>query len=331
MSDKIKSLSLLLGPDFMTDIVDVETSDHARLSLQLAYNWHFRVDQESESDRVKLFSVPDFVGDVCKAIASRVRGTVASKAFDEFHRNSADIIRSAVFGSSTELLFPANNLVITGVDIQAVAPIDQRTQESLQKSVQLAIEITTKSQEAYARHEAERKAQVAQGQLERQKIEDEAAAESERVELLKLQAKTISVEATGQATAEAMAKADASLIAGKSEVEQAKLRANAQKIKLEAELEQLTLRQKAELEHKSKLVELELAKAEELANIETEKFKQVVDSIGAETIQAIAQAGPEMQAKLLQGLGLQGFMITDGNSPINLFNAANGMVGGAPE
>lgn len=164
-----------------------------------------------------------------------------------------------------------------------------------------------------------------------QKIEDEAAAESERVELLKLQAKTISVEATGQATAEAMAKADASLIAGKSEVEQAKLRANAQKIKLEAELEQLTLRQKAELEHKSKLVELELAKAEELANIETEKFKQVVDSIGAETIQAIAQAGPEMQAKLLQGLGLQGFMITDGNSPINLFNAANGMVGGAPE
>merc|ERR1711871_303756 len=134
------------------------------------------------------------------------------------------------------------------------------------------------------------------------------------------QAKTISVEATGQATAEAMAKADASLIAGKSEVEQAKLRANAQKIKLEAELEQLTLRQ-----------ESELAKAEELANIETEKFKQVVDSIGAETIQAIAQAGPEMQAKLLQGLGLQGFMITDGNSPINLFNAANGMVGGAPE
>lgn len=35
----IKSLCLLLGPDFMTDIVTVETSDHARLSLQLSYNW----------------------------------------------------------------------------------------------------------------------------------------------------------------------------------------------------------------------------------------------------------------------------------------------------
>lgn len=35
----IKSLCLLLGPDFCTDIITVETADHARLSLQLSYNW----------------------------------------------------------------------------------------------------------------------------------------------------------------------------------------------------------------------------------------------------------------------------------------------------
>ena len=35
----IKALCLLLGPDFCTDIVIVETADHARLSLQLSYNW----------------------------------------------------------------------------------------------------------------------------------------------------------------------------------------------------------------------------------------------------------------------------------------------------
>jgi major vault protein len=34
-----------------------------------------------------------------------------------------------------------------------------------------------------------------------------------------------------------------------------------------------------------------------------------------------------MQAKLLEGLGLKGYLITDGNSPINLFNTAQGMVG----
>jgi len=34
-----------------------------------------------------------------------------------------------------------------------------------------------------------------------------------------------------------------------------------------------------------------------------------------------------MKAKLLNGLGLKGFLITDGKNPINLFNTANGLVG----
>ncbi len=43
-------------------------------------------------------------------------------------------------------------------------------------------------------------------------------------------------------------------------------------------------------------------------------------------IKAIAQAGPEMQAKLLQSLGLQSILITDGRSPINLFNTDQGLI-----
>lgn len=35
----IRTLCLLLGPDFCTDIITVETADHARLSIQLSYNW----------------------------------------------------------------------------------------------------------------------------------------------------------------------------------------------------------------------------------------------------------------------------------------------------
>ena len=37
--NQIRALGLMLGPDFCTDIVVVETADHARLSLQVAYNW----------------------------------------------------------------------------------------------------------------------------------------------------------------------------------------------------------------------------------------------------------------------------------------------------
>jgi len=77
----IKALSILLGPDFMTDIVTVETSDHARLSLKLSYNWYFEVTRGNVEDGQKLFQVPDFVGDACKAIASRVRTRVAAVTF----------------------------------------------------------------------------------------------------------------------------------------------------------------------------------------------------------------------------------------------------------
>jgi major vault protein len=333
----IQSLCLYLGPDFMTDIVTVETADHARLSLKLSYNWHFEVEGLSNEEASVIFQVPDFVGDACKAIASRVRGAVASVSFDAFHKNSSNIIRTAVFGVDPEteevrnkFFFHNNHLTITNIDIQSVEPVDQRTRDALQKSVQLAIEITTKSQEAAARHEAEREEQEARGRLERQKINDEAEAEKARKSLLSLQAASAAVEATGQATAEARARAEAALIEGQAAVEQARLKAESAKIKALAELDQKTKKQVQEVVHKTKFVELELAKAKELAEIESKKFEDTVNAIGATTIQSIARAGPEMQARLLKGLGLKSFMITDGHSPINLFNTASGMIGAKP-
>ena len=45
--------------------------------------------REDPGDAAMLFSVPDFVGDACKAIASRIRGAVASVQFDDFHKVGA--------------------------------------------------------------------------------------------------------------------------------------------------------------------------------------------------------------------------------------------------
>jgi major vault protein len=333
----IKSLCLLLGPDFMTDIVIVETADHARLSLKLSYNWHFEVEKDDPESVGKLFNVPDFVGDSCKAIASRVRGAVAGETFDTFHKHSARVIRSAVFGVDAEgkvnnkFHFQQNNLVFTNIDIQSVEPVDQRTRDSLQKSVQLAIEITTNSQEAAARHESARIEQEAVGTLERQKIHDEAEAERARRELISLQAESAAVEATGQATAEAKARAEARRIEGEANVKQAELGSQAMKIKSDAELQQKKAAQLAEVEHQTAVVELEVTKSKQLAEIESLKFKEIVTTIGPDTIKAMAEAGPAQQAKLLQGLGLKSFLITDGNSPINLFNTAKGLLGAGPD
>lgn len=331
----IKALCLLLGPDFATDIIVVETADHARLSLQLSYNWHFDLTVGKTAEEAsKIFSVPDFTGDSCKAIASRVRGAVAQVQFDDFHKNSAKIIRSSVFGFDDKnkvrdrFVFPQNNLVITSIDIQSVEPVDQRTRDALMKSVQLAIEITTNSQEAAARHEAERLEQEAKGRLERQKISDEAEAEKARRELLELQANSAAVESTGQAKAEAFSRAEAQKIEGEAAVEQARLKAQATKIEAESELERLTSARNAELTYVCEQNKMELEKATEMSTIEITKFKEMVGAIGANTLATMASAGPDNQVRMLQALGLKSTLITDGSSPINLFNTASGLVGG---
>nr|XP_021556073.1 major vault protein [Neomonachus schauinslandi] len=339
-----RALCLLLGPDFFTDVITIETADHARLQLQLAYNWHFGVsDRKDPEETARLFSVPDFVGDACKAIASRVRGAVASVTFDDFHKNSARIIRMAVFGFETletkgpdgralpqprdRAIFPQNGLVVSSVDVQSVEPVDQRTRDALQRSVQLAIEITTNSQEAAAKHEAQRLEQEARGRLERQKILDQSEAEKARRELLELEALSTAVESTGTAKAEAESRAEALRIEGEGSVLQAKLKAEALAIETEAELQRVQKVRELELVYARAQLELEVSKAQQLAEVEVKKFKQMTEALGPSTIRDLAVAGPEMQVKLLQSLGLKSTLITDGSTPINLFNTALGLLG----
>lgn len=136
VSAQIQSIALFLGPDFMTDQITVETSDHARLSLKLSYNWHFEVQPSDQEAAARIFSTPDFVGDLCKALSARVRGVVAQTSFDQFHKHSVDIIQESVFGRNAQseindrLVFTSNNLVVTNIDIQSVEPVDQRTRDS---------------------------------------------------------------------------------------------------------------------------------------------------------------------------------------------------------
>ena len=332
--NEVTTLSLDLGPGNMADKVEVETSDHARLRLLLSYKWKFDVDKSDQEGASKIFSIGDYIGIACRSMASRIRASVASCPFELFHKSSAEIIKNGVFGTDKKsglakevVVFKANGLVISGVDVQAVEPIDQRTVDALQKSVQLAIEITTQSKEETHRQMARKKDQIAQGKLERQKLEDEIEAEKRRTELVRLKCATETVKRIGELASDASAKLEAAKIEGKAAVDQAGHQAKAHSIQEEAVIEEEILKQEQVRAHLQKLNELEIAKAKELAQIEANKFAQIVDAIGADTIEAMAKAGPAMQAKLLQGLGLQGFLITDGNNPINLFNTANNLVG----
>ena len=303
----------------------------------MSYSWYFKATKDNQEEAAKIFAVKDFIGDLCNIMASNVRSAVASVDFDSFHKTSARLIRKSIFGLDengkirNEFLLSKNNLIVTNVDIQSVEPVDDNTKENLQKTVTLAIEITTKRQEAQARHNADKLDQEAKGELQKLIIDDESKAELAKKDLLELQAKSEAVKNQGVAIANAKAKAEADEIRAKSALKNAELKAKAKNIEYEATLTKEIKKRNLLLEHETKISELEINKAKLLAEIESKKFEQMIESIGQKTIVSIANAGPEMQAQLLQNLGLQGFIMTDGNNPINLFNTANGLIGGNQE
>ena len=91
-------------------------------------------------------------------------------------------------------------------------------------------------------------------------------------------------------------------------------------------MERLSNARSAENKYIAEQNELEVSKAERMSEIEVNKFKMMVSAIGADTLKAMANAGPEMQVRLLQGLGIRSTLITDGSSPINLFQTAQGLI-----
>jgi len=222
-----------------------------------------------------------------------------------------------------EFFFPSNNLVISSIDIQSVEPVDARTRESLQRSVQLAIEITTKAQEAEARHSAAITDQEAKSELERLKITDAADVEHARKRLLELQTQSTTIEHSGRLSSEAKARAAAEKIDGQNAVAKAKLSARASDVQSSAQLNQRVAEQDLELSHQAQTDDLEIVKARDDASIETDKTQALVQAIGVATVRSIATAGLEMQQKLISSLGIQSFLITDGKSPINLINGGS--------
>lgn len=329
---RIKALYLFLGPSTLTDVLEVETSDHARLELQLSYDWHFDVEVGDAVKANECFSVPDFVGDCCSCIASRIRANVAGISFDNFHKHSATLVKGAVFGIDNRtqepksiLRFPSNRLVVTSVDVQGIEVLDEKTRNALNQSVKMAIEITTQSQEAGARQEASVREQQARGMLETQVIQDKARAEGQRKSVIELESQSAAIASSGQAKAEARARSDASEIEAQTTVRVAQIKATTQSTLENMTLESKKQKQLAELEGRSLTETEELAHKKAVTDIESGKFARTMNAIGKDTVKALARAGPELQARLLKSLGLEGYLVTDGTNPINLFNAAQGM------
>lgn len=330
---KIKTLIMRLGPDYISDTIEVETSDHAKLLLRITYSWEFVFDKTKQDEVQRLFHVKDFVGDCCKSIASRIRGIVSSVSFDDFHRESSNIVQIGVFGKDSlgklkrPLVFKSNNLHITNVDIQSQEPVDKKTREILNDSMKLSMETNIKIKEAEAVHIENRANQEANGKVKRKEIEDETIAEEKRLVLLELEAENESINIIGRTEAVSKAEAEEKEINSISDLTTAKLELEEERIKRKSQLTKKEMLYVNEIEHLKRMKELEIEKAEKLSCSEVSKIKKMVEAIGKETLIELSRAGPETQAKILKSLGVKSLLITDGKSPINLFNTSNGMMG----
>lgn len=326
----VETLYLKLGPTFSTDEFQVETSDHTRLILKLAYNWKFEVSEDNEQMK-KIFSVRDFIGDLCSTMASRVRSYIATMKFEDFHKNSDSAIKKAVFGEvdgkvQTSTKFESCCLLINDVDIKSVTPSDPTTQVLLQKSVFLAIELTTKTIEQEFNIQAQIKDQEFKGELEKLRISNEIEKLKKKIDLNKLQVESDIIEKTGLSRAQALAQKEANLIESKSVLDYAKKEKEASEIQTDFEVKKQKKKYDIEYTKKNEEGRLKLLKEGEYNEIESSKFKKIIEALGADTLVEIAKAGPELKAKLLQGLNLSGYILTDGNNPINLFNVADNLV-----
>jgi major vault protein len=333
IENQIVNLAILLGPDFMTDIIQVETRDHAKLTLQLSYSWKFLVKDKTDlAENSKLFAINDFVGNACKTLAAKIRGAVSTVPFETFHQSGGTIAKAAVFGTDENgkikdnYIFPHNNLVLINLDIQSQSPSDNKTRENLDKLMNLNINTTNVDQKADAEHRQNIYATDSQGKLELQKLEDDTHAEKQNIEFLKRRIETEAVETTGARVATARAIETSHKIQGESTVEQSKLKMQALEIEIFSKMAQDKENILEDIKRREQDIDVEIDKLQKLTSIEISEFKKTVDAIGKETIVSMAKAGPQVQAKLLQSLGIKSFLISDGKSPINLFNTAKGIV-----
>mmetsp|Transcript_18971 Transcript_18971/g.13760 ORF Transcript_18971/g.13760 Transcript_18971/m.13760 type:complete len:91 (-) Transcript_18971:591-863(-) len=88
---------------------------------------------------------------------SRIRGAISAKTFDEFHKQSHSLIKASILkadkGQVTPFKFPENNFYITDINSTGYRPVDKETDESLQRSFKLSLDIQTKAKEAEAKHQ----------------------------------------------------------------------------------------------------------------------------------------------------------------------------------
>jgi len=98
------------------------------MRMTLSYYGQFLPDEKVKKDPGLIFSISDYIGIVCKTVASRIRGNISKISYNEFHIKNTSYVNSAIFGNNKEICF-GNNFVLTRVDVKSIKQSDPKIQK----------------------------------------------------------------------------------------------------------------------------------------------------------------------------------------------------------
>ncbi|MBK9031232.1 MAG: hypothetical protein IPL61_07840 [Myxococcales bacterium] len=163
---------LRIANNHVADLVEVETLDHVRVELHLAYRVDF------EGDPLRWFAVADYVKLVCDHARSLLKGHARRHKVEDLYATAADQIRDVVLGAAVDgarpgLAFAANGMRVVDLEVHQVVLGDAQIRELLEQAqhqvVRANIDLSnlrreleaTRQREQIAREEAEVKAATA--------------------------------------------------------------------------------------------------------------------------------------------------------------------------
>jgi major vault protein len=136
----IRTVYLRVLNNKVSDICEVETLDHVRVTLE----YSMRVNFEGEHNR--WFEVENYVKFLCDHVRSVLKGQIKKHTIENFYANSVDLIRDIILGKQDEkgqrpgMKFVENGMRVSDVEVLAVVIGDDGIAQLLHQAQHEAVE-----------------------------------------------------------------------------------------------------------------------------------------------------------------------------------------------
>ena len=117
----LRTVYLRVANNKVSDIIDVETSDHVSCQIKLSFRVNFKTQLIS-----KWFDVDNYVKFLCDHVRSLLKGSIRKINIESFYANNVDIIRKIILGEKTGdaprpgMNFTENGMCVDDVEVLGV-------------------------------------------------------------------------------------------------------------------------------------------------------------------------------------------------------------------